>query len=248
MPPASFRIREDGRAPREEGLPRAIGPFDQNALEIALQLKDAREDVRVTALSLGPAAAQEALRKALSLNVDRALRVDLDPLPGPDSLLSARLLAEALKRLDPPADLVLVGRQSGDWDQGVVGPALAELLGWPLVGLAFAAGFDEAGRLVLTRQVEDGVERVRPGLPAVATVTNHESNVLRLPKLKDVVAAHRKPVETILAAELGVGLEPTLSVAGLAVPERGGRCEFLEGEPAEVAKELAERLRRWLSA
>lgn len=248
MPPASFRIAEDGRSPVEAGLPRAIGPFDQNALEVALKLKDARPETTVTVLTAGPAEANEALRKALALNADRAVRVDLERLPGPDSATVAALLAAAIRRLEPAPDLVLVGRQSGDWDQGVVGPVLAEKLGAAIVGLGYAAEPADGG-VIITRQVDDGIEKVRPKRAAVVTVTNHESNVLRLPKLKDVVAAHRKPIDVIPAAELGVPLdEPLVEAVSLSIPQREAHCEFLEGEPEEMAAALAERIRRWLSA
>jgi len=102
---------------------RVIGPFDENALETALQLKDSA-GAKVTALTAGPATNVEALRKALAARSDAAVHVKEDQAAELDSAAVARLLAAAIKKLRD-VDLVLCGRQVGDWDGGQVGPLLA---------------------------------------------------------------------------------------------------------------------------
>lgn len=246
LPPASIRVAPDGKSLAEEGQPRTMGPFDQNALEMALKAKDADETVQVTVLTAGPAASEEILRKGLALTAQKAVRVDLPQPLGPDSLTAARILAAAIRKLEPAPDLILVGRQSGDWDQGVVGPALAEELNTAFIPLGFQL-VKEGDRWAVVAQEEQGQVKVAWEGTAVVSVTNHESNVLRLPKLKDLMAARRQPIETFSLADVGL---PSLEVASEAVqvslPQRQKECEFLEGEPDEVARALAERLRRWL--
>jgi electron transfer flavoprotein beta subunit len=246
IPPRAFRVDRAARRPDVAGAPLVMSIFDGNALETALKLREAQGSGTVTALSIGPKSAEEVLRKALAVTADQAVLVaegDLDALDAP---ARAALIAAAVRRLTPAVDLVLCGRQAGDWESGQVGSMVAEALGWPCVTLVSritpASG---DGRVRLRREVEDGYEVVEAAPPLVVTVTNGEGNVLRLAKVRDVMMAHRKPVTAWTAADLGVAAPSGgAALVDLFIPEKSGRCEFVEGKtPAEKATNLVRRLR-----
>ena len=247
LPARKFRIAADGRRPERGDAPLVINPFDQNALELALQLKDKGAAESVTVITAGGAEATDGLRKALALKADRAVRIDLEGADLPDPETTATVLAAAVEKLGG-ADLVLAGRQAGDWDQGQVGYLLAERLGWPCAALV--QQIEPAGDgLRLVREAPGGREVLEAGLPLVATVTNDDSNVLRLPKVRDVMMANRKPIDQWTLADLGLDAAALAGAAGsevlaLRIPERKSECEMIQGDdPAEVAATLVRRLR-----
>ncbi len=245
-PAKLFKLDEATNRPALERSNRVIGPFDENALETALQLKDS-SGARVTALSAGPATNLEALRKALATKSDAAVHVKEDGAAQLDSAGVARLLAAAIKRL-ADVDLVLCGRQVGDWDGGQVGQLLAERLGFACVTLA--RGIEPSGEQAvrITREVPGGIALVEASLPAVVTVTNAPTNQLRIPKVKDVMAAHRAAVTTWSASDLGLDAaemaeRARVSVRRMFIPDSGGQVRLIQGESEEeVAEELAERI------
>jgi electron transfer flavoprotein beta subunit len=245
IPPRAFRVDREAKRPDVPGASLVMSIFDGNALEVALQLRESAGGGTVTALSLGPREAEETLRKALAVTADRAVLLSDPSFDGCDAAGKARVLAAAVARLQPPVDLVLCGRQAGDWENGQVGSMLAEALGWPC--LTFVSRIvPEDGGLRVERQVEDGREVYRARPPLVCTVTNDPGNVLRLARVRDAMLAHRKPVEVWSAADLGIdaaSLGRRVEVLDLFVPERQKRCEFVEGQtPAERAGTLARRL------
>ena len=226
-----------------------IGPFDLNALEVAIQLKE-RHGGQVTALTLGSDKAKEALRRALAMGADQAVLIDETQVSAKEPSVTARVLAAAIRKLDP-VDLVLTGRQSGEWDFGQVGALLAEELGMPFV--PFVPRLDVAGNgLRLEREADGGVVVVEAPRPCVASVTNANDNVPRLPKVKDIMMANRKPITVYGPGELGLGAAEVgdeanrLEVLDLFIPEVKSECEFIEGEDgaekgANLARKLVER-------
>lgn len=245
-PPRQFKLDERSNRPLLDKLNRVIGPFDENALETALQLREAAGG-RVTALTVGPASHQEALRRALAVRCDAAVHVKEERATELDSAGISRLLAAAIGKLGD-VDLVLCGRQVGDWDGGQVGQLLAEELGCPCVALVRQIEAADGGSLRAIREVSGGVAVVEAALPAVATVTNTSSNQLRIPKVKDVMAAHRAPITVWSAADLGLDVgklaaEARVVVRRLYIPEAAVQVEMVEGENEEQkAEALAKRL------
>lgn len=245
LPLRDFAIDPATRRQVREGRPLVISTYDENALEVALQLKD-RAGGKVTALFVGPQASLgDAVRLALAMGADEAVVVD-DP-GGADMLAAqkAGILASAISRIGR-FDLVLTGCESADWVERTVGPVLAEALGAACV--TFVSRIDASGGSALVLRIaDDGVHQVEVRLPAVLTVTSDESNRPRLPKVKDIISAKKKPVQTWAAADLPVssaGLDASgVELRDVAVPERTARCEFLQGEPAEQAAALVARLR-----
>lgn len=173
-PDNADKIRVAGEGSRLDlsGLEPKPNPFDHYALEAALRLTEdgARSKQRlgeVVIVTLGPADTEVRLRNALATGADRALRIDAD-----DDALDGRLVAHALRRVvgQVQPDLVLMGKQAVDGDTNQVGQYLAELLDWPMATFAAAITEEEGGTLLVEREVDGGVARVRLALPAVVTV------------------------------------------------------------------------------
>jgi electron transfer flavoprotein beta subunit len=248
IPPRAFRVDRAARRPDVPGAALVTSIFDANALEAALRLREAAGG-EVTALSLGPASAEEVLRRALAVTADRAVLLSDEAFSGLDPAGVATCVAAAVRRLGAegaPVDVVLTGRQAGDVEHGQTGGMIAEALGWPC--LSFVTRLAPGGDgLSLWRQADEGrqVWRARP--PLVATVTNDPTNQLRLAKVRDVMLAHRRPVVTWGASDLGLApadLQPRVELLDLFVPEKESRCEMVGGEtPAEKGRALARRLR-----
>jgi electron transfer flavoprotein beta subunit len=229
------------------GLSLVVSAYDLNALEVGLRLREAHGG-RLTALSVGPAEAEAALRTALQMGADAAYLVSDPALDGSDAFGVAHALACAVRRIGTP-DLVLTGCESGDLVEGLVGPALAEALG---IGcLTYVARVERAGAAVrLRRSLGDGYEVLEADLPLVVTVASDETNLPRYPRLKDVLAAARRTVPVLAAAD--VALDPArvgvaaarLAVADVEVPRRESACELVGGASDEAkGRALADRLR-----
>src|SRR6266545_7388841 len=178
----------------------ALNPFDANAIEEALKLKEAGGDVEVVLVSLGPEKAVDALRKGLAMGADRALLLADDAAAGSDLVATSRALAKALAREN--ADLVLFGQQAGDSDGAVLWAAVADRLRLPMVSQAAELTHAD-GKLTVKRQTEFGYDLIEAPLPAVVAVSD-AINVPRYPSLKGIMGAKSKPQETLALGDLGV--------------------------------------------
>ncbi len=240
------KLNEDSTAPLLEKLNTMVGPFDENALEVALQLKDAT-GARVTALTLGPASSEDALRRALAVRCDSAIHVREERAAELDSSAVARVLGGAIRRLGD-VDLVLCGRQVGDWDGGQVGPLLAEELGMACVPIVrkIEPGPEQSLRLV--KEISGGTCLVEVRPPLVATVTNTGANQLRVARVKDVMTARRAEITVLAVAETGFSstdlLEsPRVSVCRVYFPEVQSQVRMIDASNMEAAAEqLAQHL------
>lgn len=244
LPARDFAIDPATLRQIREGRPLVISTYDENALEAALQLKD-QSGAKVTALTIGPGAAVgDAVRLALAMGADEAVVVDEPRAPELLGVEKAALLECAIRRIGH-VDLVLLGCESADWVERVVGPLLAEALGAACV--TFVSRIAAAdGQLLVRRTADDGFHHLEVRPPAVLTVTSDEAIRPRLPKVKDIMGARRKLVQTWARADLdapgGRGAR-AVEVRDVSVPARTARCEFLPGEPAEQAAALVQRLR-----
>jgi electron transfer flavoprotein beta subunit len=195
---------------------------------------------------MGPAKASESIRKALSMGADKAVHVSDEALAGSDALVTSLVLAQALKATG--FDLVILGSESTDARTGVVPAMLAERLGVPQLTLASKVDID--GQSVTVRRVtDDGYATVTGSLPAVVSVVE-KINEPRYPSFKGIMAAKKKPVQTLALADLGVdagaaGLAGSAtSVADFAAkpPRAAGTVVKDEGDGGTtVAAFLAER-------
>lgn len=235
-----------------KGIPAVINPFDLYALEAALKLRD-QSGGAITALSMGPPPAEEALRQVLGYGADRAVLLTDRAFAGADTLATTRALAAGIGRIAAaePVDLVICGRQSIDGDTGQVGPGLARRLGFSqFTYIASLEQIDlDAGTIRGWRQREDGRELVEGRLPAVMTVTE-SFTPLRYVSLPDLLAAAGKEIGILSAADLGLapaelGLKgsPTRVKKIFAPPARARGELFTAGAGAAAAAEwLLERL------
>jgi electron transfer flavoprotein beta subunit len=186
---ARIRISGDGKGIDPAGVKFVISPYDEFALETALRLKEKQGSGEIVAVSVGEANAAEQLRSALAMGADSA--VLLKGTPSFDGLATARALAAYIN--DANADLVLLGMKAVDDDQQQVGPMLGELLDRACVTVAASIEI-EGSSVVCHREIEGGVEIVEAPLPAVVTITKG-SYEPRLPSLKGIMAAKKKPLE-----------------------------------------------------
>jgi electron transfer flavoprotein beta subunit len=242
----NLRVREGKLV--EEGLNYVLSKWDENALEAALQLKEAGsgpDESTVTAVTIGSERAGESLRKALAMGADKGVHVSDDAAAGSDSLGYARILAKVAER--GGYDLIITGRQSQDTDMGGTGPMLAGMLGMPFVANVVKIEPAGDGKLTVHRNGDAGREVAEVTLPALLTA-NDSLNEPRLASLRGIMAAKKKPLETLTLADLGVD---TGSVG--AAGARVGISEFLppkarqagqkfEGDAEEITRKVVDLL------
>ena len=223
-------------------------PFDVHALEEAIQIRERGADVgEIVAVCMGPESAQRVLTKALALGADRAVLVTDATLAGSDIAGTAYVLAAAVGKQD--ADLVLLGQQAADADCYVMAAAVADHLRRPLVTQVAELRLD-GGTVKAKRQAEHGYDLIDAPLPAVISVSD-AINTPRLPSIKAIMGAKRKPLETVSAADLGletgrVGGDGARSVVRTISPPppkaEGLKIEDSGGDSAEkVAAFLSEK-------
>lgn len=247
IPPAKFKIDAGARQViPPEGIPPVINPYDAQAVELALRLKE-KQGGKITVLSVGNEAAASVVKHALSMGADEGAVLCDPAFEGSDSFATAHILAKGIQKAGE-YDLILCGRQAADWDEGLVGPVIAENLGLPLVTLAEAADVTDT-ELTVKRVMLDGYQTFAVPMPAVVTVSN-EVGQPRLPSGWGIIAAARKQIPTWSAADIDA--DPAKTGAGAArrelvrliAPDRARKCEVVSGENAgEAAAKLAERLR-----
>ncbi len=206
------RLKPDGSGVDMAGVPMRVNPFDEAALEKAIQWKEAGLVEEIVAVTIGDSGSQEALRHALALGADRAVRIDTHSTLEPLAL--ARLL-QAIVQQEAP-DLVMLGKQSSDTGCAQVGPMLAGLLGWPQGCFASAMQMD-AGQLRITREIEGGQETLALPLPAVITADLRLANP-RYVKLPQLLQAKKKNIEILAAAELANLPTPDIKTLRVAAP------------------------------
>jgi len=228
-----------------EGVPSIINPFDENAIEAALQLKE-KHGGKVMVITMGPPQAEKALREAVAMGADEAILISDRAFAGSDTLATSYTLAQAIRRIGD-YDLILCGKQAFDGDTAQVGPGLAEQLGIPQVTYAIEAEIEDKG-LRVKRLLEDRFEVVETRLPALITCVK-QMNEPRHAGLKGVMKARKAEIPTWTAddiqadtARCGLDGSPT-NVVRIFTPERGREGERLEGECSEVVRALIQRLR-----
>jgi electron transfer flavoprotein beta subunit len=177
-----------------------LSELDEYAVEQALQIADDHDDVEVTALTLGPDDAADAIKRALQMGCSAGIHVIDDAVHGSDAIGTSSVLAAAVQKAAP--DLVICGMASTDGSMGVVPSMVAERLGWPAVTYGATLTLGE-GTVSIRRDGDVASQTVEARLPAVVSVTD-QSGEARYPSMKGILAAKKKPVAEWSLADLGV--------------------------------------------
>jgi electron transfer flavoprotein beta subunit len=244
IPVRDFRVDGEKKEAVRGSANLVTNIFCENALETALQLREKlgeKSGCAITALTFGPEAAEDTLRKALAMKADAATLVVNDGSSHPDPLAVAQTLAAAIRKIGA-FDLVMLGRESGDWGVAQTGGLLAEELGIPCVSFVdhIEASDDgpDAG-LIVKRQTDNGWEKLIAKLPLIVTITNNEFNVPRIPKTRDIMMSARQPITKWTLEEIGVDAAEIRAggnyyeVVDLAIPVKEVNCEFVSGDTLE---------------
>ncbi len=231
-----------------EGVKSIINPDDRHALEAAVGLKEALGG-RVTALSMGPPQAIDAISEALGMGAEEGVLLTDKAFAGADTWATSFTLGKAIEKIKR-YDLILCGRQAIDGDTAQIGPQVADYLGIPQVSYVCELKEVREDALVVKRRLEDGYERIHCTLPALLTVIG-ELNRPRYPLVGRVIDAcqDKAPIQVWNAADIGVktsevGLEGSLThVIKTFAPKFKRETEILKGGTREVVADLIGRLR-----
>lgn len=223
------------------GIAQVISPYDEQAIEAALRIKEKTPEAKVVVITLGAASARDVLKHGLSMGADEAVLVEGPKNGSADGFVTASVLSEAIKKL-APFDLILTGRQSADLDAGVVACGLAELLGIPSVNFAKSVDVSD-GNVVVDRVLDNGFEKIQVQLPALVTVSN-EMGPARKPNLRETMKASRKPMQSWPQNDVNKDAGASQELIRLYVPIKEKHCEIIGGTSAgETAQMLVRKLR-----
>lgn len=234
---ARIKIGSDGRHIDETGIKFIVSPYDEFALEEAIRAKE-KQGGDVTVLSFGPDRVQQALRECLARGATKALHVKGESADA-DALGIAKVLAAAIKSL--PHDVVFFGKQGVGTDNSLVGPMVAELLGYPQVNVVTHVELGD-GKLTAHREIEGAEEIIEAPLPAVITAQKG-LNEPRYASLKGIMAAKKIAIDTKSVADLGLQesdvIGQRVTVVSLELPpEKSGGRKIDGADPAAAAKEI----------
>jgi electron transfer flavoprotein beta subunit len=209
-----IRVKADGSGVELSNVKMSMNPFDEIAVEEVVRLKEKGLVQESVAVSIGPTKAQETIRTALSMGIDRGLLIETPEAQAIEPLAVAKLL-RAVVESEKPAFIIL-GKQAIDDDCNQTGQMLAALLGWPQATFASKLVI-EGEQAVVTREVDGGLETLKMKLPAVVT-TDLRLNEPRYPSLPNIMKAKKKPLETRKASDYGVDIAPRLKVVKTVEP------------------------------
>lgn len=223
------------------GVNLIINPYDEYAVEEALKLKE-KFGGEVTVVSMGSERVQEALRTALAMGCDKAVRVNYPEIEAPDEWAAAEILANAVSKI--PYDIILGGRIAVDDGSGQVAIRLAEVLNIPSINCILKLEI-EGDRASVTREIDGGTELIEANLPAVLTAQKG-LNEPRYPTMMGIMKAKKKEIEVLTFEDLGINIvdlpqKMNIFKFSLPSPRKGGKK--ISGEAADAAKELARLLR-----
>ncbi len=223
------RVKPDGSGVMTDGVKMGINPFDEIALEEALRLKERGLATEVVVVSIGPVDVQQQLRTGLAMGADRAILVQSDVVVEP--LTAAQVFLKLIERENP--QLVILGKQAIDDDNGQTGQMLAALWGRPQATFASKLEIDGASATVM-REVDAGLETIAIDLPAVIT-TDLRLNEPRYVKLPDIMKAKKKPLDTVTLADLGVAIDAGFKNVLFAAPATRQKGVVVKDVPELIA-------------
>ncbi|MEE9348187.1 MAG: electron transfer flavoprotein subunit beta/FixA family protein [Robiginitomaculum sp.] len=223
------RVKTDESGVDLANVKMSMNPFDEISVEEAVRMQSAGNASETIVVSIGPDKAQETIRTALAMGIDRGIHVKTDENLEPlaiAKILKAIALAEGV-------DLVIAGKQAIDGDNGATGSMLAAMLGWPQG--TFANEITKDGEsLTVSREVDGGLQTVKVTLPAVVT-TDLRLNEPRYAKLPDIMKAKRKPIDAKTPADFDVDITPRLTTVKVSEPAGRSAGIIVEDVNALVA-------------
>jgi electron transfer flavoprotein beta subunit len=237
-----IKIAADARHIDEAGLKFIVSPYDEFALEEAIRLKE-KSPGDVTVITFGPDRAQQALREALARGATKAIHVKGESSDA-DSLGIAKVLAAAIKSV--PHDVIFFGKQGVGTDNGLVGPMVAELLGYPQVNVVTHLEIAD-GKLTAHREIEGAEEILETATPAVVTAQKG-LNEPRYASLKGIMAAKKIAIDAKSIADLGLSDSDVLNARVVVTklelpPEKSGGKKIDGGDAAAAAREILNYIR-----
>jgi len=237
-----LEVDDSGRSFRSVEIPRIVNAYDEQAIEVALRLRDAGVDCRITALTVGPEGSLAMLRRAIAMGADDCVLIDDPEAAAADGFRTASIIASVVSQIGE-VDLVITGRQGSDYDQGTVPAALAEYLEIAFVSMAADAELEDGSHLRVSRVTPLGRETVSVTLPAVVTVTN-EVGTPRYPSSRGMMLARQTAPVRFSASDLSMNLVRGVELRTISIPQLENRCEIIGGDsPAAKAAGLLARLR-----
>ena len=249
VPDSEAKVKAEGGQVSWGEAPLVINPFDEFAVEGALQQKEALGGT-VTALCIGPASAKDALKHALAMGADNAILVSDEALSTLDTAGAARVLAAAVKKIGD-VDMVLFGRQTLDDGSGITAAQTARVLGWPLLGLVGQIKVDtlslskgDAGSVTVERVIDEGRQTVNAKLPAVLSVVQSIGEA-RYPSFMGIRKASKAEIPVWSLSDIGASAPAAIVTRTelITPPSREVVCEFITGEtPADIAETLVGKI------
>ena len=243
---SEVKINRETNTLIRDGVPSIINPYDMYAIEEALRLRE-QHGGKVTAVTMGPPQAGDALKEAVSLGVDDVVLLSDRAFAGADTWATSYVLAKGIKKIGD-FDLVIAGKQAIDGDTAQVGPETADMLGIPFVAYIRKIEQVDGRKMVAERLMDEGYDVVETSLPALITVVK-EINQPRLPSLKGKMKAKSLKVSSLTAKDIGAeenqcGLKgsPT-KVVRIFPPAPRGQREMLKGPIEEQVGAVAKKLK-----
>ena len=208
------RVKSDQSGVELENVKMSMNPFDEIAIEEALRIKEKNIASEVIAISIGNTQVQETIRNALAMGADSGIFVNADNNLEPLSI--AKILSSVVNKINP--DIIIMGKQAIDDDMNATGQMLSALLGWSLATFASKIEIDKSIAKV-SREVDEGIEHLEIKLPAIIT-TDLRLNEPRYASLPNIMKAKKKPIEEIMAQDLGVEISQKLEIVKVEEPKK----------------------------
>ncbi len=209
-----IRVKEDGTDVQSDNVKMSTNPPDDNAIEEAVKLKESGKAKEVIAVTIGEEKAQETVRKALAVGVDRGIHIKVDGIIEP--LAVSKILQKIVEKEKP--DLVFMGKQAIDDDCNQTGQMLAALLNWPQATFASKIEIKDK-KLEVVREVDEGLETIEVNVPAIVTC-DLRLNEPRYASLPNIMKAKKKPLEQINVSDLGVDIKPRIEQIKVEEPPK----------------------------
>ena len=208
------RVKGDQSGVELDNVKMSMNPFDEIAIEEALRIKEKNLASEVIALSIGNTQVQETIRNALAMGADSGIFVNADNNLEPLSI--AKILSSIVDKIKP--DIIIMGKQAIDDDMNATGQMLSALLGWSLATFASKIEINKSIAKV-SREIDEGIEHLEIQLPAIIT-TDLRLNEPRYASLPNIMKAKKKPIEEIMANDLGVDISQKLEILKVEEPQK----------------------------